>query len=468
MLASVGTLAVVTERYDIAIVGAGVVGCAIARAFSRHRLRIILIEALSDLGGGASKGNSAVLSTGSDTPAGTLECRLVARGHALYCQEAPKLGLPIVTLGGLTVAWSAAEAATLTEMHRETLAAGFHDAELIDADAVYRHAPHLALGAVAAMWEPEEAIVDPFSTPYAYALDAVANGVTFRASSPVARARRTEHGWCLTLPETEVEASLVVNCGGLRADHVDALGGHDDFRIRPRRGQFIVFDKSARPLLDVILKPVPNPASRGILLTPTVFGNVLVGPTAEDIDDVEDWRVTTDGLAQLQRAAQAMLPSLLDHEVTTTYCGLRPGTERPEYRIIPRPDARWITVAGIRSTGLSGALGIAEYVAGLAFDGFVAAAPKADIVPVRVPCLLEGAPRPWTASNNDPAFAEIICHCERVTQGEIRDALASPLPPRSLKALKRRTRAMFGRCQGFFCGARVQAMLDDAIPQAAE
>lgn len=457
-----------TERYDIAIIGAGVVGCAVAREFSRHRLRTILIEALSDLGGGASKGNSAVLSTGSDTPPGTLECRLVTRGHERYRQEAPTLGLPIVTLGGLTVAWSTAEAAVLADMHRETLAAGFHDAELVGADAVYRHAPQLAAGAVAAMWEPDEAIVDPFSTPYAYALDAVANGVAFRASAPVIGARRIEQGWRLAMPDMEIEAGLVINCGGLRADRVDALGGHDDFRIRPRRGQFIVFDKSARPLLDVILKPVPSPASRGILITPTVFGNVLVGPTAEDIDDVEDWRVTSDGLAQLQRAARTMLPGLLDHEVTTTYCGLRPGTERPEYRIVPRPDACWITVAGIRSTGLSGALGIAEYVAGLAFEGFIAPAPKADILPVRVPCLLEGAPRPWTETESDPAFAEIVCHCERVTLGEIRDALASPLPPRSLKALKRRTRAMFGRCQGFFCGARVQAALDTATARAAE
>ncbi|MBM3572319.1 MAG: FAD-dependent oxidoreductase, partial [Alphaproteobacteria bacterium] len=439
--------------------------------FSRYHLKIILLEAQSDLGGGASKGNSAVLSTGSDAPFGTLECTLVARGHQRYRQEAPALGLPIVSLGGLTVAWNSAEAEILAAMHRDTLAAGFHDAELVGPEAIYRRAPDLAPYAVAAMWEPEEAIVDPFSTPYAYALDAVANGVTFRAACPVNHAIRADRGWSLDTPQGTFSAGLAINCGGLRADRVDRLADIRDFTIKPRRGQFIVFDKSARGLLNVILKPVPNPASRGILITPTVFGNILLGPTAEDIDDVDDWRVTSEGLAQLKQAACAMLPRLLDHDVTTTYCGLRPGTERPEYRIAAHADQRWITVGGIRSTGLSGALGIAEYVAALAFDGLVRAARKAETKPVRVPCLLEGSPRPWADParlGHDPAYGEIICHCEGVTAGELRDALVTPLPPRSLKTLKRRTRAMFGRCQGFFCGARVTAMFDQASPRAAE
>ncbi len=451
------------ERYDVAIIGAGVVGCAIAREFSRYRLRAILIEALSDLGGGASKGNSAILSTGSDTPIGSLECRLVTRGHERYRAEAPGLGLPILSVGSLTVAWNEAEAAALARMHAEIASAGFRSAELVDREAVYRRVPALAPGAVAAVWEPEEAIVDPFSTPYAYALDAVVNGVAFRASSPVTAALHDGEAWHLATPQGPVAAGLVVNCGGLWGDRVDALAGFADFTIRPRRGEFLVFDKNARQLLDVVLKPVPTPQYRGVLAAPTVFGNVLVGPTAEDVDDPDDWRVTGAGLDRLRRAARAMLPALLEHEVTATYCGLRPASERPEYRIVARPDRRWITVGGIRSTGLSGALGIAEHVAGLAFDGMLPAERKAETIPVRVPSLLEGGARPWMDAARlaaDPAYGEIVCHCEGVSLGEIRDALASPLPPRSLKALRRRTRAMFGRCQGFFCGARVLAELE--------
>jgi len=455
--------ACMTDAYDIAVVGAGVVGCAIAREFSRYELRTILIEARSDLGDGASKGNSAILSTGADTPSGTLECRLVTRGHARYLAEAPAMGLPFLATGSLTVAWNDEELVRLRAMHDETHAAGFRTGELVGPDFVRAKAPHLAPGAVGAIWEPEEGIVDPFSTPYAYALDAVTNGVAYRASAPVASATRHGGGWILDTPQGPVAAGIVINCAGLWADRVEALAGYADFVGRPRRGQFLVYDKSARPLLDTIVKPVPSPTYRGILIAPTVFGNILVGPTAEEIDDPDDWRTTREGLATLEAAAHRLIPALARHEITATYCGVRPGTDRPEYRIIPRPDANWVTVGGIRSTGLSGALGIAEHVAGLVLPQMKRAARKARAVPVRVPSLCAADARPWQAMMPaDRAMHEIVCHCEGVTLGEIRAAMASPLPPRSLKALKRRTRAMFGRCQGFHCAARVQAIFDGA------
>ncbi len=450
-----------TERCDIAIIGAGVVGCAIARELSRYQLRTMLIEARSDLGDGVSKGNSAVLSTGADTPFGTLECQLVTRGHQRYLAEAPAMGLPFLPLGSLTVAWNELERAILQTMQNETLAAGFHGSALVGADEIYRRAPHLAPGAVAAIWEPEEGIVDPFSTPYAYALDAVSNGVEFRSDSPVTRAERRDGRWHLQTPRGDLVADIVINCGGLGAARVEALAGYADFAMRPRRGQFIVFDKSARALLDVIVKPVPTPTYRGILMTPTVFGNILVGPTSEEIDDPEDWRVTREGLDTLLAASRRLLPQLLEHEITATYCGVRPGTERPEYRIIPRKSETWLTVAGIRSTGLSASLGIAEHIAGIVLDEMTSAARKTEVTAIRVPSLCAGDKRPWRDdAGADGAYREILCHCEGTTLGEVRDAMASPLAPRSLKALKRRTRVMFGRCQGFFCGARVQAVFE--------
>jgi glycerol-3-phosphate dehydrogenase len=467
MLATVGGRRTVTERYDVAIIGAGVVGCAIARELSRYTLKTLLIEARTDFGDGVSKGNSAVLSTGADTPFGTLECELVTRGHERYVAEAPPMGLPVLKLGSLTVAWSDIEAARLKAMHAQTIAAGFKSAEIVAAEAIYRRAPNLAPGAVAAIWEPDEAIVDPFSTLYAYALDAVTNGVTYRPSCPITAARH-EHGhWHLNTPDGGIDTSIVINCAGLSGARIDALAGYADFTMRPRRGQFIVFDKSARGLLDVIVKPVPSPTYRGILMTPTVFGNVLVGPTSEEIDDPDDLRVTREGLDTLVAAARRMLPRLLEHEITATYCGMRPGTDRPEYRIMPHQAERWITVGGIRSTGLSGSLGIAEHIAGIV-RGMAQATPKSSVAIVKVPSLAACDARPWINEGlEDPAYREIVCHCEQVTLGEIRDALASPLPPRSLKALKRRTRAMFGRCQGFYCGARVQDLFERMSMPAA-
>jgi glycerol-3-phosphate dehydrogenase len=449
--------------YDIAIIGAGVVGCAIARELSRYELRTVLIEARSDLGDGASKGNSAVLSTGADTPPGTLECRLVTRGHQRYRDEAPAMGLPIRSIGSLTIAWNESEVATLHALEQDMRAAGFTSGSIVGSDAIYARAPHLAPGACAAIWEPDEAIIDPFSTPFAYALDAVSNGVTFLAEHPVTHAQRRDGIWRLTTPKTEIAAAIVINAAGLGAVRVENLAGYSDFIMRPRRGEFLVFDKNARYLLDVIVKPVPSPISRGVLITPTVFGNILVGPTSEAIDDPEDRRVTREGIESLRAAARRMLPALLDHEITATYCGVRPGTERPEYRISARRDQGWLTFGGIRSTGLSAALGVAEYAVEMLRDVMPSMTRKSAVTAINVPSLASDDLRPWTDTmRNDPAYREIVCFCEGITAGEIRDALASPLRPRSLKALKRRTRAMFGRCQGFFCGARVQAMFDDA------
>lgn len=448
--------------YDFAVIGAGVVGCAIARELSRYDCTTILIEARSDLGDGASKGNSAILSTGADTPFGTLECSLVARGHQRYVAEAPSLGLPILTIGSLTVAWNATERAALEALHSETLEAGFDGCDIVGPDFIYAKVPHLAPGAIAAIWDPHESIVDPFSTPYAYALDAVTNGVEYRHSSPVAGARRDDDAWTLELPNGPIRARTVINCAGLWADRVEALGGFSDFVGKPRRGQFVVFDKSARVLLDVIIKPVPTPSYRGVIMTPTVFGNILIGPTAEEIDDPDDWRTTREVIDGLVESARRILPAIAGHEVTATYCGVRPGTERPEYRIIPRPELNWIAVAGIRSTGLSGALGIAEHAVSLAGQTAGKLVRKvAEPALARVPSLCSLAPRPWERAIAPGARdVEIVCHCERTTLGQIEEAFASPLAPRSLKALKRRTLATFGRCQGFYCGARVRELLD--------
>jgi glycerol-3-phosphate dehydrogenase len=444
--------------FDVAIVGAGVVGCAIARELSRYELDAVVLEETTDFGDGASKGNTATLCCGYDTPAGTLERALVVRGYGRYLSEGPALGLPVELTGAVMVAWDDAQAETVAREVRRSIAEGFADTALLEPDALYARVPHLGRGAVCALWQPSEGIVDPFSTVYAYLLDAVENGVVYRSMSPVTAARY-DGRWTLATPLGDVRAKLVVNCAGLNGDTVDAYAGYEDFRIRPRRGQYLVFDRLAGGLLDVIVKQTPTPSSRGTYVAPTIFGNVLVGPTAEEVKDQRDRRVTKDGIAQLMGDAAKVLPALLDHGVVTTYAGMRPATGQSDYVLVPRPDRRWITVGGIRSTGLSAALGIAEHVVGLAIPEMLDARRKRHIRPVRVPSMRAGDPRPWESSD-DPAYREMVCHCERVSVGAVRDALGSPLPPRSLKALQRRTRVMLGRCQGFYCGSRVRRMLE--------
>jgi glycerol-3-phosphate dehydrogenase len=446
------------------------VGTAIARDLSRYELKVALLEANSDFGDESSKGNSALMTEGHDTPAGTLERQLVVRGYKRYMAEAPALGLPIRKTGALMLAWTPEQRTTVERLTEEAHADGFADLILIDGAEVLRRWPQFRKGVLCATWMPDEVIADPFSTPYAYVLDAVTNGVTFLRPWRVVRAMREVFGWHLENERREsVSARLVINAAGLRADLVEGLAGYADFRIKPRRGQYIVFDKQARAIHDVIAYPTPTPASRGILVAPTIFGNVLVGPTAEDVEDRDDRSVTEAGIAALKRSVDEMVPALHDMPVNTTYAGMRPATDRSEYQIIPRFEENWLTVAGIRSTGFSGALGIAEYVISLVFPTAFDLKPKKTVGGVRVPDLSETSLRPWADAariNADPAYAEIICHCERISVGEVRDALASPIPPATIKALKRRTRVMFGRCQGFYCGARLQGMFDEAHREA--
>lgn len=454
-----------TSDFDIVVIGAGVVGTAIARDLSRFKLKVALLEARPDFGDESSKGNSALMTSGIEIAPDSLEYRLVQRGYARYLEEAPALGLPMRKVGALTLAWSDEQCAILEEEFERVRALGHQDFHRLESAEIYGRWPNFGPGIRMALWAPEEGIADPFSTPYAYVLDAVTNGVEFRHSWPVQSVDRLQNGWALHSADRDVvRTRLVINASGLRADIVEALAGYNDFEMRPRRGQYLVLDKAARAIHDVIAMPTPTPKGRGILISPTIFGNVIVGPTAEDVDDRDDRATTVDGIKLLKEAMAIMVPGLTAIPVNTAYAGMRPATNYSDYRIIPRFDHDWLTVAGIRSTGFSGALGIAEHVIGLIVPHVFDARPKGSLSPVSVPDLSEPSNRllkNGERSGADPAYAEMLCHCECISVGEVRDALASPVPPQTIKGLKRRTRAMFGRCQGFYCGARVQAMFDE-------
>jgi len=259
----------------------------------------------------------------------------------------------------------------------------------------------------------------------------------------------------------------VVNAAGLGADHLDRRFGHDAFTITPRRGQLIVFDKLARPLLSSILLPVPTERTKGVLVAPTVYGNVLVGPTAEDLDDRGDTATTAEGLGALMAAGRRVVPDLVDEEVTAVYAGLRAATEHRDYQISVHERERYACVGGIRSTGLTASLAIAEHVVAQMGDaGLTLAEAEQEPVVPRLPELGERGTRAFEDAGlieGDPAYGSIVCFCERVTVGEVRDALGSPVPAVDLGGVRRRTRATNGRCQGFFCGAAVAARLASAV-----
>jgi glycerol-3-phosphate dehydrogenase len=451
---------------DVAIIGAGVVGTALAREFSRHELRCVLVEAGADVGAGTSKANTALLHTGFDAKPGTLEAQLVRRGHELLSDYAPRAGIPLERVGAILVAWSEEQYERFPAIIQQANQNGYAAIREISSVELYAREPNLGPGARGALEVPDEAIICPFTTPLAFATEAVSWGCELRLNSPVTGLVRDGAEWVMQVPQGKIRSPWLINAAGLRSDEIDAMTGHARFTVTPRRGELIVFDKLAGDHVDHIILAVPTATSKGVLVSPTVFGNVMVGPTAVDIDRKDDTSSTADGLEYVLRETAKIVPRLTDHEVTAVYVGLRAATEHPDYQLSIDPELGYVCVGGIRSTGLSASLAIAEYVrehlsaAGLRLD------PKTDLQPVRMPNIGERFPRPYAdaeAIADDPAYGEIVCFCERVTRGEIRDALHAVIPATDGDSLRRRTRAQMGRCQGFYCHARVSELISEAV-----
>src|ERR687893_749946 len=402
---------------DVVIVGAGVVGCAIARELTRFDLDVTLLEAGPDVGAGTSKANTALLHTGFDAKPGTLEARLVPRGCELLAEYAARVGIPVERTGALLVAWDEEQRAELPGIVERSRANGYDAIRELDAAELYAREPYLGRGAVAALEVPDEALVCPFTTPLAFATEAVLAGCDLRRSTPVTGVERIPGGFEVRTTGGALTTRRFVNAAGLRSDEIDRMLGGDAFTVTPRRGELIVFDKLSRPLVQHILLAVPTKVSKGVLVSATLLG----------------------------------------HDVTAVYVGLRAATEHADFQI--RFEDGYACVGGIRSTGLSASMAIAEYVR----DGLeLELRPRATQPSLKMPNVGEVSPRAFQRAEliaRDPDYGRVVCLCERVTRGELRDAFASPIPPVDLDGLRRRTRAHMGRCQGFWCGAHLAALL---------
>ncbi|MGW5161955.1 FAD-dependent oxidoreductase [Nonomuraea wenchangensis] len=449
--------------YDVAVIGGGIVGSAIARLLGGADLSVALLEARGDVGDGTSKANTAILHTGFDAKPGTLESRLVARGYDLLGEYAAATGIPVERTGALLVAWSQEQLDALPGLRDKAARNGYTACEIVDAAEVYRRVPALGPGALGGLTVPGESVICTWTTNLALATDAVNRGVRLLRGHRVTAVHQDTDVTRLTTTAGEVTARWVVNAAGLGADRLDALFGHDRFTVTPRRGELLVFDKLARPLAPCIVLPVPSSAGKGVLVSPTIYGNVMVGPTAEDLTDRTATGTSEPGLAFLREKAAALMPALTKEEVTATYAGLRASIGQDDYLIDLDAGQRYLLVGGIRSTGLTAGMAIAEHVAGLLGEHLDLAERAGLPAPPRMPNLGEAFTRPYqdaAAIAADPEYGRVVCFCERVTRGELRDALASPVPPADLEGLRRRTRAMNGRCQGFYCGARVREIFE--------
>ncbi|MCD6582297.1 MAG: NAD(P)/FAD-dependent oxidoreductase [Desulfuromusa sp.] len=439
-------------RGDIAVIGGGVVGCAVARRMALEGASVILIEKAADILEGASKGNSAILHTGFDAPVGSLEWECVQKGYHEYLEIREGFNLPLLKTSALVAAWTEEQEAKFTGIMQKGHDNGVTDLRLLNRTEVLELEPNLAKSIRAAVLVPREYVIDPWSTPLAYLQQALENGGQALFNAEVTGGEFDGNKWLLQTQRGQVQANYVINCAGLYGDILDQnVLGASEFTIKPRKGQFVVFDMAASELLGTVILPVPTERTKGIVLFPTIFGNIAVGPTAEDQEGRDDASVDKENLEALRAQAIEKVPALANIPVTATYAGIRPASEQRDYQVIENPERNWISLGGIRSTGLTSSLGLAQHVhqllakQGTHFD---------PIAKPQVPCvpnLAEHLPRDYET----PGYGEIVCHCEMVTEREINAVMEGPIPAGSLVGLKRRTRATMGRCQGFYCSARL-------------
>ena len=415
----------------------------------------LLLEAAADILNGASKGNSALLHTGFDALERSVEISCMQAGYREYMEIKGRLNLPLIESGALVVAWDEEQLAKLPGIVEKAHRNNVPDVTQIDRNALRKREPFLSARGLGAVLVPGEHVIDPWSAPLAYAHQGLAHGGRILRRCRVTGGNFDDRRWRLQTSLGEIDAGVVINAAGNHGDIVEAINRESPFAITPRKGQFVVFDKPASKLIHAIILPVPTERTKGVVVCRTAFGNLLVGPTAEDQTDRDSAEVDQAALAQLIDKGIEIVPGLSRHTINASYAGLRPATQFKDYQISVQGPRRWITIGGIRSTGLTSALGIAQMV-GQAFAETFGEMREQEPIWTPVPNLAEDRPRHYLT----PAAGDIVCHCEWVTRKEIDAALEGPLPAGDLGGLKRRTRCMMGRCQGFYCAANVATLAD--------
>ncbi|MDD4850764.1 MAG: NAD(P)/FAD-dependent oxidoreductase [Gemmiger sp.] len=445
--------------YDVAIVGCGVIGAATAYALARYDAKVVVLEAENDVATGTTKANSAILHAGYDPKPGTKMARLNVEGVALAAEICEALDVPRKACGSLVVAFTEAELPTLQTLLAQGQASGVPGLQLLGGAEARALEPNLSAEAVGALYAPTAAIVSPWDYALAMAEVAVKNGVTLCRNTRVTGIEKTVAGWALETTGGAVSARYIVNAAGLGAEALHNLVAPHRFTTQPNRGEYDLLDKSEGARVNHVVFQCPTAAGKGVLVAPTVHGNCIVGPTAEPVAG-EDTATTAAGITALEAAAKKSIPSVNLRATIRSFAGVRANTDDPDF-IIETAVPGFIDLAGIRSPGLSAAPAIGlEAVRLLQENGF-AAPKKAYFDNTRRVTRFAALPPAEKAAlaAKKPAYGRVICRCETVTEGEILDAIHTPIPPVSVDGVKRRTGAGMGRCQGGFCGPRVLELL---------
>lgn len=448
--------------YDIIIIGAGVTGCAVARYLSRYEGKMLVLERAEDVCCGTSKANSAIVHAGFDAAHGSLMAKMNLQGNLMMPQLARDLDFAFKQNGSLVVCMSEDDLPKLHELYENGVKNGVKELEIVDAKRLHELEPNVSKNAVAALWAPTGGIVCPFNLTIALAENANANGVDFKFNTEVTGFTKGDGCWTIHTNHGDYETRYVVNAAGLYSDVLHNMVSTRKLHITPRRGDYCLLDKQTGDFVSHTIFQLPGKLGKGVLVSPTVHGNTIVGPTAIDIEDREGTNTTAAGLDDLIAKAGATVENLPIRQTITSFAGLRAHEDHHEFVIGEAEGApQFIDCAGIESPGLTSAPAIGLNVADMLRDK-MGLKEKADFIATR-----KGVLDPKELSKEDyakliaekPAYGQIICRCEQVTEGEILDAIHRPLGAKSLDGVKRRTRAGMGRCQAGFCSPRVMEIL---------
>lgn len=454
--------------YDVCIIGAGIIGCSIARELAKYKLKICMLEKNEDVGAETTKANSGIVHGGYAEKFGSVKAQFSRCGNQMYHQLNSELHFGFAPIGSLVVGFNAQDNVVLQELFANGKKNGVTDLELIDGDYVKKLEPNLNQAITKALYCPSAGVTSPYEFAIALAENAIANGVSLKLNSEVTAIKKTEDYFVIhTENGTTLKTKIIINAAGLYADDIAELAGCREFKITPRQGQYLLLDKDEGALVNRVIFQTPSPISKGILVTKTYHGNLLIGPDAEEVT-TKDYVDTAHRNAQeIIATAKKSLPHFDLRKVITSFAGNRAISDNNDFIIGESSCKGFINVAGISSPGLTAAPAIALRVVEIVAEtGCVKLLPNLEFNPSRR-AYKTIANMPSEELNSliqaEPKYGCVVCRCETVSEGEVCDALSREIPINSLDAIKRRTRAGMGRCQGGFCTPKLLEIIENEL-----
>ena len=454
--------------YDAIIIGAGVVGCAVAQQLARYDGKLLVIDRMEDVADGASKANSGIVHAGFDAHPGTEKARLNVKGAKMYKKLAEELGVPYGQPGALVIGFSEEDRKTLENLLSQANANGVEGCRIVERDEILKMEPNTNPDVLCALYAPTSGLVSPYEMTCALADSAAENGAEFSLNNPVLEVKPTADGnWLVIAGRDEYKARAVVNCAGMGSGVIHNMLSTRKVRLIPRRGEYYLLDHAAEMPFHMTMFQCPTKMGKGVLVSPTTHGNILLGPTADDIEDGYDTATTRKGLDDVMSKVRLTWKTATLRQTITTFSGIRAHEEHGDFIIgkVEGAPAGAYEAVGVESPGLSAAPAIGQEL-GDEVAAFLGLAKKADW---KQPTPIPKAFRTMTdeeraeAYAKNPEYGTLVCRCEQVTEAEIRAAIRRPVGARSIDAVKRRTRAGMGRCQGGFCSPRVMEILCEEL-----